>query len=605
MMALECIGAWALSYKKCIPIPKTTVMTKKGEQSVLDVVKDFDNWRAGVTVALVSVPLSIALGIASGTSPTRGVTTAIFGGLSSGLLGSSDYNIVGPAGALSGMFTAYSIQWGDDVLPWISLVSSAMVAATTFFKLHSYMLFMPKSVFEGFTVAVAIIIGLKQINFACGLNPAKKDKHFYKNVYYSIMTLDETVWSSLIIFAITTPLLFVLMRKVPKIPWTVVIPVLSIPLGALAEHDILPFEILTLKSKYNFEPKLVEPLKPLGSLVPPDQMVQFLVASLSTCIVAVLETLISAKIAESRVDRSFDHELEMRGLTLGHITCGLTGAMPPTGVFVRTSLNVTLGATYRFSQLLNALLVLIIFMAAMPVFSFLPQATIASMLVVASIRMTPMSYLKQLGREDKGELALCIVTALICVFEDPVVGLAVGAVIALLRGAMATLIAEQTRIDYTVADDGDITCSAKVIGSLTYINADAFVDRARSLDKGTVNVNLDLANLCVIDHDGALAVNKVVTNWLKKINEQRFHVQGVRQDVASALSFFDWFQTAESDCRVSTLRDVTVNTHKTCGDRELNNHGGNPVQVNELSGKTDTVKIMEANEDGPVKYHQV
>jgi SulP family sulfate permease len=604
-MALASIGGWASSYTKCIPIPRKTVTTKNGEESVLDVVKDFNNWKAGVTVALVSVPLSIALGIASGTTPMRGVTTAIWGGLCSGLLGSSDYNIVGPAGALSGMFSSYSIEWGEDVLPWISLVSSAMVAVTTLFKLHSYMLFMPRSVFEGFTVAVAIIIGLKQINFACGLNPAEKSKAFYKNVYYSIMTLNETVWSSLIIFAITTPLLWFLMRKVPKIPWTVVIPVLSIPLGALAHVGVFPFEILTLKSKYDFEPKLVEPLKPLGSLVPPDQMVQFLVASLSTCIVAVLETLISAKIAESRVDRSFDHELEMRGLTLGHITCGLTGAMPPTGVFVRTALNTSLGATYRFSQLLNALVVLIIFMAAMPVFSFLPQATIASMLVVASIRMTPVTYLKQLFREDKGELALCVVTALICVFEDPVVGLAVGAVIALLRGAMATLIAEQTRIDYTVADDGDITCSAKVIGSLTYINADAFVDRARSLDKGTVNVNLDLANLCVIDHDGALAVNKVVTNWLKKINEQRFHVQGVRQDVASALSFFDWFQTGESDCRVSTLRDVTVNTHKTCGDRELNNHGGNPVQVNELSGKTDTVKIMEANEDGPVKYHQV
>jgi MFS superfamily sulfate permease-like transporter len=244
-------------------------------------------------------------------------------------------------------------------------------------------------------------------------------------------------------------------------------------------------------------------------------------------------------------------------------------------------------------------------MAAMPVFSFLPQATIASMLVVASIRMTPMSYLKQLGREDKGELALCIVTALICVFEDPVVGLAVGAVIALLRGAMKTLIAEQTRLDYAVADDGDITCSAEVIGSLTYVNADAFVDRARRLDDKTSDVRLELGNLCVIDHDGALAVNKVVTGWLKKINQERFHVQGVRQDVASALSFFDWFQTAESDCRVSTLRDVKVNTHKTCGDRELNNHGKNPVRGNELSGKTDTVKIMEANEDGPVKYIQV
>lgn len=566
-------------------------MTKNGEMSVIDVVKELDNWKAGITVALVSVPLSIALGIASGTTPMRGVTTAIFGGLCSGILGSSDYNIVGPAGALSGMFSAYALQWGDDVLPWISLVSSAMVAVATLLKLHTYMLFMPTSVFEGFTVAVAIIIGLKQINFACGLNPPK-DKRFYMSVYNSIATLDEIVWSSFIIFAITTPVLFILMRKLPKIPWTVVIPLLSIPLGALGDADIgvLPFEVLTLKSKYNFQPRLVEPLKPLSSLVPPQETMQFLVASLSTCVVAVLETLISAKIAQGRVDKPFDHELEMRGLTLGHLVCGAAGAMPPTGVFVRTSLNVTLGATHRFSQFLNATVVLIIFMAAMPVFQFLPQATIASMLVVASIRMTPMTYLKKLWRENKGDLALCLVTALICVFYDPVLGLAAGAVIALLLGAMKTLVAEQFRIDYHVEETGDSTCSVKVIGSLTYVNSDSFVEKARTLRPKVSRVTLKLDDLCVIDHDGASAVNKVVSFWLKAINENHFHVYGVSSPVADTLSFYTWFKTARSSCRVSTLEDVRKN--HVISEPEFNKHmkAGAIEKAFEKSGE-DTLAV--------------
>merc|ERR1711865_1214060 len=96
-------------------------------QHIRDVVRDLDNWRAGVTVALVSVPLSISLGIGSGTTPTRGLATAVFGGLSAGFFGSSDYNIIGPAGALSGMLMAYSVRWSENVLPWMSLCSGCFM----------------------------------------------------------------------------------------------------------------------------------------------------------------------------------------------------------------------------------------------------------------------------------------------------------------------------------------------------------------------------------------------------------------------------------------------------------------------------------------------
>merc|ERR1719222_1373995 len=102
------------------------VQTKHGRQHLKQVVLDPNNWRAGITVSLVSVPLSIALGIASGTTPTRGLSCAIFGGLCAGIFGSSDYNIVGPAGALSGMLSSYVFQWGQDCLPWISIMSAVI-----------------------------------------------------------------------------------------------------------------------------------------------------------------------------------------------------------------------------------------------------------------------------------------------------------------------------------------------------------------------------------------------------------------------------------------------------------------------------------------------
>jgi len=200
----------------------------------------------------------------------------------------------------------------------------------------------------------------------------------------------------------------------------------------------------TLKDKYGtltarvFEPPFSKPL----SFYANGNMGGILTASFGVAFVAVLETLISAKIAEQKTDWAFNEGQEGLGITLSHAVCGAVGAMPPTGVFVRTALNLGIGATHKTSQLLNALVVLIISVLAMPVFSYLPQASVAALLVYASVRMAPIYYTMDLWRNDKGSCALLIVTTLICVFMDPVYGLIVGMIVALLRDAAETAAAD-------------------------------------------------------------------------------------------------------------------------------------------------------------------
>ena len=128
--------------------------------------------------------------------------------------------------------------------------------------------------------------------------------------------------------------------------------------------------LLTLKSKYGtLKPEFTQPLQPTSA-----SFADMIVPSASIAFVAVLETLISAKIAKDRIDRGFSEAGEMRGLTIAHIVCGLTGAMPPTGVFVRTSLNTNLGATHRTSQVINTVIVAIISLIWMPLFFLIPAA---------------------------------------------------------------------------------------------------------------------------------------------------------------------------------------------------------------------------------------
>ena len=137
-----------------------TVETTEGRMPLREAVQR--NLPAAVTVAIVSLSLSIALGIASGAGPQAGLSTAVWGGIAGGLFASSPYNIIGPAGALAPLLSAYAAQWGAEMLPWIAAGSAVLVFATYASGLQRYMLIMPTAVFEGFTLAVSLSIGLGQ-----------------------------------------------------------------------------------------------------------------------------------------------------------------------------------------------------------------------------------------------------------------------------------------------------------------------------------------------------------------------------------------------------------------------------------------------------------
>lgn len=433
--------------------PRCALKTRLGYQPLHRVI--LENWQSGVTVAMVSVPLSIPLGIASAggdpSAPLMGVSTAFWGGLCASIFSSSDFNIIGPAGALSGMLNAATIKFGGaEVLPYLSLISAGFIFLIYLLGLQRYLLLMPTAVFEGFTLAVAFIIGLGQLEMALDLSPdGPKSEHFHENLIRSLEALHGYSLAPAILFFVVTALLLALVKYAGKIkgrsiPWTVLIPVFTILLGYLSDQKLLGGIVLpTLKDKYGtLKPRVVEaPSTPLADFAQ-GHVMDLIRTAFGISFVAVLETLISAKIAEQRMNYPFDSSRETLGLMVCHAVCGAVGALPPTGVFVRTSLNVQLQATHRMSQMINAIAVFLIFVVAMPVFSYLPQAAVAALLVFASIRMAPVSYIAMLWRNDRRSCFLLIMTTCICVFLDPVYGLVIGMVVALLRDAAETARAE-------------------------------------------------------------------------------------------------------------------------------------------------------------------
>jgi len=189
---------------------------------------------------------------------------------------------------------------------------------------------------------------------------------------------------------------------------------------------------------------------------------------LKVSFVAVLETLISARIADNLTGTRFDQTAECKGMSIANIACGILGGTPCTGVLVRTAVNVSSGATHKTSQFINSLIVLSIVLVLMPVFSYIPMACIASILITSSCRLVPKKIIAQYWNLDKANFGILLLTTASCVFIDGAMGLLIGAMVALLRNAIQS---NEGQLEFHHEEwDGQIMNTAiGVQGPWTYI----------------------------------------------------------------------------------------------------------------------------------------
>ena len=289
------------------------------------------NWQSGLTVALVSIPLSISLAVASHTSPLTGIITAIWAGLMASLFGGSNYNIVGPTGALSGILATYAIIHGAETLPSLAVLRGVFVLLAYVLKFERYLVLVPSSVIHGFTLGVAFIIGFNQLNFALGLSNLKVHEKFFDNLIESFANIGSMLPSTFLIFVIFLTGLFALRKYVPKLPGAVILTPIGILLGYLSSKQLIPLMLATLGTKFGaLEFKLFE----MPKLFLSNELVM---TALTVAVIAILETMLSAKIADGMTHTKHNGRKEMRGLGIANIVVGLAGGMPATAAHARTS----------------------------------------------------------------------------------------------------------------------------------------------------------------------------------------------------------------------------------------------------------------------------
>ena len=507
------------------------------------------NWKSGLSVALISVPLSLSLGIAAGATPVAGIITAIWAGLVAGLVGGSQYNIVGPAGALSGILVAYSLQYTPAILPFVAIGAGILTLIVWLLRWDRYLIFIPSSVVHGFTLGVAFTIGFGQLNSALGLSGLPAHETLLENIIESFRHIGSLQLTAFIPFLIGLAILFYILKKRPLWPNSIIVAILGMLFGYASKIALIPLSIVTLGDKYPGLTLRLFSLPDTASLFSVPALANMstlavvtLIFKLSSVVafVLVLETLISAKIADGLTKTKFRQSREVLGVGLANLAAGLFGGVPASGVFARTAMNVRSGASSSASQVINAVFVALITFVLLPVFGYVPMSIIAAILVYVASRMIVVGHFRKLYFYDKIAFSTAMAVGILTVAYDATTGILVGTAAALLFLVNKMSVAQ---CNVTAGMKEPLTENADVVvyrfaGELTYVNSKSHIEQLEKVAVGKALV-LNFRSLFYIDLDGIEALHEIVDRLESKGHQ--LYVTGVHGEVETLLASEKWF----------------------------------------------------------------
>lgn len=523
------------------------------------------NWKAGLTVAFISVPLSIALSIASGAGPLPGLIAGIWGTLIGAIFIGSEYNIIGAAGALTTVLFAATLSaplgLGASILPLLALFTGAIIGIVWLLKLDRYLYYIPSSVMYGFAAGVAILIAASQLFDATGLSRLARTGHFTGDIEKFLANTADVHAPSVAVFVIFLAGILTWKRSFKKIPAVIPAAVLGIVFGYL-EANYFSLDIFSLQDKFgSITATLMLPVAWDGLraiFADHEALKTVLGVSSIIALIAVLETLITAKLGDKLTKTESSSSRELFGLALSNIGSGAMGGLPTTGVFIRTGANIKAGATHRTSGVLAALFTAVIALAVLPFFSFIPMAVIAAILVNTALGLLEVEKFQEYWHHERESFGVAILVALVTIFHDAGLGVAIGAMVALFLFASKVShgrfdviwnfsdgTTKETRSCRTL----DIPTEKKlafvsysIAGNIGYIDANRHFTNLKKLaqSNGAPVVILRFKNLFSIDFEGTEAIVEAVKELQNK--NVRVYVSSTSPHIEEDLLAFSVFK---------------------------------------------------------------
>lgn len=380
---------------------------------------------AGLTVAIVALPLSMAIAVASGVTPERGLYTAIVGGFFVSALGGSRFQIGGPAGAFIVVVSATVSEHGLDGLLVTVLISGAMMTLLALLRLGALIRYMPHPVTVGFTCAIAVTILASQLKDFGGLTLAVAEPgQFFPKLIALGQALPTANAFAVGIGTATTALIFGLRRWRPTWPGMLIGVVLS---ALVALVFALPVE--TVGSRFGAMPNnLPSPHLPVLSF---ELVWQVLPAAITFTLLGGVESLLSAKVADGMTGRKHRSNMELLAQGIANIVSAVFGGISVTGTIARTATNIRAGAKSPLSGMMHAGFLLIFILVAAPLASYIPLASLAGVLVVVSWSMAEKREFMRLLFDWRAATVL-VATFGLTLAKDLTAGILAGCMIAAL-----------------------------------------------------------------------------------------------------------------------------------------------------------------------------
>jgi SulP family sulfate permease len=407
---------------------------------------------AGLTVAIVALPLSMAIAIASGVPPDRGLYTAIVGGFLISLFGGSRFQIGGPAGAFIVLVAATVERFGLDGLVLATFLSGLILLAVGLLRLGTFIKYIPYPVTIGFTAGIAVIIAASQIKDLLGLALPHEPGPLIAKLHALAQALPGFTPASVAIAACCIALILALRRFRPHWPAFLIAVVLA---SAAAAALGLPVD--TIGTRFGGIPNgLPMPRLPDFSLA---KIQAVLPAALTFALLGSIESLLSAVVADSMTGARHRSNCELVAQGIANMACALFGGICVTGAIARTATSILAGARGPIAGMLHAVFLLIFLLVAAPLASAIPLSALAAVLVVVAWGMAEKHAFGTLLRTSRGDAVVLLVTFLLVVFRNLtdgiLAGFGLGALLFLHR--MAQAIEVEAGVSATGDDLADMT----------------------------------------------------------------------------------------------------------------------------------------------------
>jgi SulP family sulfate permease len=390
---------------------------------------------AALTVAIVALPLSMAIAIGSGTTPERGLFTAIVGGFLISLLGGSRFQIGGPAGAFIVLVASAVDRHGIDGVLLATLVAGVFLVMAGYLRLGSFIKFIPYPVTVGFTAGIAVIIAASQLKDLLGLTLASKEPgDLIPKIETLARAIDTINPAAVGIALLTIGLIAGLKRLRPHWPGMLTAVVIT---GLATWAFALPLE--TIASRFGGLPSMLPaPHLPAFSLA---KLQAVLPDALAFALLGAIESLLSAVVADGMTGRRHRSNCELVAQGVANIASALFGGICATGTIARTATNVRAGARGPIAGMLHSLFLLVFMLLAAPLAAHIPLAALGGVLAVVAWNMAEKHDFATLLRSSRGDAVVLLATFLLTVFRDLtegiVVGFSLGAVLFIHRMANA------------------------------------------------------------------------------------------------------------------------------------------------------------------------